>query len=483
MNCGHSQQVTHAYSTEPTNVNHDPGWWHRQFTRRGALEIGTGLFGLNLVSALAAEDSSPKKRPDVACIFLFLAGGASQYETFDPKPNAPVEIRGLWSPMRTNVPGTLICEKLPLMAQRMDKVAVVRSWQGKSGSHDTASQHVASGFLPARTGQYFPNFGCLISAIFGSKLPGIPAHFGLPVAARYTTPPGYLGPAFDAFNVREDPSAGKLQGNKLTLAATRFDDRRSMLQQLEDLAKLQELSAVNQVEAHDKFSREAVSMLTSGAMEKAMNLDDEPMKLRARYGMNEVGQRVLLARRLIEAGARFVTVNHAVQGGLFGAGQTNGTWDNHHLLFDSMMSFQHLPKDIPSGYKWHQNPGPGNLPQLDMSLSTLLDDLQVRGMLDSTLVVVMGEFGRTPKINQDGGRDHYPNSGCLLMAGAGVCGGAIIGATDKTGAAPKTRPWGPEDVAASIYHALGIDHRATYFPRLPRPTQIADGNVIEGLFA
>jgi hypothetical protein len=186
---------------------------------------------------------------------------------------------------------------------------------------------------------------------------------------------------------------------------------------------------------------------------------------------------------LVEAGARFVTINHAVQGGLFGNGTTDGTWDNHQLLFDSMMSFAHEPAVTPKGYPWHRYDGPGNLPQLDMSLSTLLDDLHERGLLDTTLVVVMGEFGRTPQINKDAGRDHYPNAGCLVMAGAGVRGGAVIGATDRKGAAPATRPVTPEDVAASVYHALGIDHHRTYFPRLPRPTPIAAGDVIEGLFA
>lgn len=213
-----------------------------------------------------------------------------------------------------------------------------------------------------------------------------------------------------------------------------------------------------------------------------MNLEEEPLALRERYGLNIYGQRVLLARRMVEAGARFVTINHAVQGGLFGNGATDGTWDNHHLLFDSMMSFAHEPSAIPKGYPWHRYSGPGNLPQLDMSLSTLLDDLDERGLLDSTLVVAMGEFGRTPQINKDGGRDHYPNAGCVVFAGAGVKGGAVIGATDRRGSAPVSRPWGPEDVAASIYHALGIDPHRTHFPRLPRPTPIAGGRVIEGLF-
>jgi hypothetical protein len=451
-------------------------------TRRAALQIGAGLFGLSLPEALRASQSATRKSPDVSCIFVFLAGGPSQYETFDPKPDAPVEVRGLWKPMQTNVPGTLICEKLPLMAQRMDKVAVIRSWQGTSGGHDIGSQHIASGFLPMRGEQYFPNFGCLISALRGNKVKGMPAHFGIPVAARYTDPPGYLGAAYEPFNVKGDPRAPELQFSKLSVGANRFEDRRSLLTQLDNLDKLAELGA-GSYEAHDKFGEEAIALLTSGAIARAMNLEGERTELRERYGDNIYGQRVLMARRLIEAGARFVTVNHAVQGGLFGDGKTDGTWDNHQLLFDSMMSFGPTPAQIPSGYKWHSYRGPGNLPQLDMSLSTLLDDLDERGLLETTLVVVMGEFGRTPRINRDGGRDHYPNAGCVLMAGAGIRRGAVIGATDRIGAAPSTRPYTPGDVAASIYHALGIDSHGTYFPRLPRPTPIADGRVIDGLFA
>ena len=459
-----------------------------QMNRRTALQIGVGLLGLNLPEYLQAAQAAGSLPSDMSCIFLFLAGGPSQFETFDPKPDAPSEVRGLWNPMQTNVPGTFICEKLPLMAQRMDKVALIRSWQGKSGGHDIGSQHVACGFFPPRAGQYFPNFGCLLTALYGNKVRGVPAHVGLPVACRYTTPPGYLGAAFEAVNVQGDPRKPELQLGKLNLAPARFEDRRSMLAQLENLGRLAELSGSSTThggpfEAHDKFADEAVALLTSGAMERAMNLDEEPLELRERYGMNIYGQRVLLARRLIEAGSRFVTINQAVQGGLFGPGKTEGTWDNHQLLFESMMSLATQPSMIPKGYPWEIYNGPGNLPQLDMSLATLLDDLEQRGRLDSTLVVVMGEFGRTPRINRDGGRDHYPNAGCVLMAGGRVNAGAVIGATDRTGSIPATRPWGPEDVAASIYHAMGIDSHRTYFPRLPRPTPIADGVPIDGLFA
>lgn len=449
-------------------------------TRREALQIGVGLLGLNLPGYLRAAQSDNRPNSNLSCIFLFLAGGPSQFETFDPKPEAPAEIRGEWNPTQTNVPGTFICEKLPLLAQRMDRVALIRSWQGKNGGHDIGTQHVASGFLPARGGQYFPNFGCLISALYGSQVSGVPPHLGLPVAVRYSNPPGYLGPAYDAFNIKGDPRAPELEFSKLRLSPVQFEDRQSMLRQLENLSQLSSLPN-GQFEAHDKFAEEALALLTSGAVQRAMNLEEELPELREKYGMNIYGQRVLLARRLIEAGARFVTINHAVQGGLFGKGTTDGTWDNHQLLFDSMMSGAPPSRIIP-GYKWHSYDSPGNLPQLDMSLSALLDDLEDRGLLDNTLVVVMGEFGRTPRINKDGGRDHYPNAGSVLMAGGRVNRGTVIGATDRKGSMPATRPCTPEDIAASIYYGLGIDPHRTYFPRLPRPTPIADGQVIEGLF-
>lgn len=450
-----------------------------KYNRRQALQIGSGLFGLGLSQYLQAAQTGQAR--DISCIFLFLAGGPSQFETFDPKPDAPAEVRGLWDPISTNVPGVQICEKLPLLAQRMNKVTVVRSWQGKSGSHKTGSEHVASGFYPPADGQYFPNFGCLVSAVRGSRVSGVPPHFGIPVAARYTTPAGYLGAGSAAFDIEGDPAAARQVIGKLNLEPVRFEDRRSLLAQLDNLERYAG-SAASGAAAVDRFSQEAMALLTTDVMRRAMNLEEEPTPLRERYGANIYGQRVLLARRLIEAGARFVTINQAVQGGLFGSGPTNGTWDNHHLLFKSMMSFRNTPANKPGGYPWHNYDGPGNLPQLDMSLSALLDDLDDRGLLDTTLVVAMGEFGRTPRINKDGGRDHYPAAGNVLLAGAGVNRGAVVGATDRLGARPITRPWTPEDFAASIYHALGLDPHQTWFPRLTRPTPIASGQVIDGLF-
>lgn len=439
------------------------------------------MFGLSLPGYLRAAQAGrvDSTRREVSCIFLFLAGGISHFESFDPKPDAPDGIRGLWKPIATSVPGTFIVEKLPLLAQRMNKAAIVRSWQGITGAHDGGSQHVASGVLP-RGSQYFPNFGCVFSALRGPLCKGIPPYVGLPLDVRYTNPTGYLGPAYGALNIVGDPSSPDFQVPGLAIPRDRFEDRQGLLRQIDNFSQLTQTES-RAMATRDTVYDAAVATLTSGAIQKAARVSDEPLSLRERYGMNIYGQRVLLARRLIEAGARFVTINQAVQGGLFGAGQTNGTWDNHDWLFDSMMSFRSPPPTVPAS-AWHSYAGPGNLPQLDMSLSALLDDLEQRGMLETTLVVVMGEFGRTPKINKNVGRDHYPNAGSVLLAGGGVRGGAVIGATDRNGAFPTTRPWTPADFAASIYHALGVDHHTTYYPRLPRPTPIAQGEVIHGLF-
>jgi len=456
-----------------------------QLSRRDALQIGAGLFGLTLPGFLQqrAQAEVSRTRPDVSCIFLFLAGGPSHHETFDPKPHAPQGIRGEWGPIPTNVPGIEICEKLPLLAQHADKYALVRSWQGRSNSHSTGSEHVASGVFPAAGKQFYPNFGCVVQSLLGTKVEGIAPHVGLPVAARYTNPPGYLGPAFGAFDITGDPSAPGFEIEGLKLPRDRFDSRHSLLDQIDNLGRLADRHS-DTLLAHNAFYEEAFTTLTSGRMQRAADLSEEPIELRERYGMNVYGQRVLLARRLIEAGCRFVTINQAVQGGPYTSSDgTAGTWDNHSDIFSFLMTFGGTPPRGRAAHAaWKSYEGPGNLPQLDMSLSALLDDLHQRGLLETTLVVAIGEFGRTPRINSNGGRDHYAHAGCALLAGGGVRGGTVIGATDRDGAHPATRPWRPEDFGATIYSALGLDANTTYYPRLPRPTKIAEGEVIEGLF-
>ncbi|QDU96662.1 DUF1501 domain-containing protein [Lignipirellula cremea] len=445
-----------------------------QMGRRQALQVGTGLFGLSLYDLLhasqaqaAATGRAPK---EMSCIFFFLAGGPSHFETFDPKPEAESGIRGLWGPTSTSVPGTFICEKMPQLAQLMHKVALVRSWQGIDGRHDGGSQHVMNGFPTGpesnASRQHYPNMGCLVSALQGARTPGVPPHVGIPVAGRYTDPPGYLGKALAAFDIKRDPLAADFQlSEQLLVGQQRLDDRRQLLSQMDQLSQLADAGGEG-LHLHDHAHREAFDTLTSGRLRQAARLEDEPAALRERYGMTAYGQRVLLSRRLIEAGVRFVTINQAVQNEGRTSG-TGGTWDNHDGLFEKMLSLDGQP---------------GNLVELDRSLSALIEDLDQRGRLETTLIVVMGEFGRTPRINSKAGRDHYPKAGSVLLAGGGISGGVVVGATDRQGAEPNTVPHSPADFAATIYHALGIDAHRTYFPRKPRPTPIADGHVIKELF-
>jgi len=450
-----------------------PNSAHR-FGRRDALQVGAGLFGLSLSGLLAqrqAQAASLKPTKDVSCIFIFLAGGASHFETFDPKPGADVNIRGAWAPTSTSVPGTFICEKMPLVAQIMHKVAIVRSWQGIDGRHDGGSQHALNGFPTGATSstrsQHYPNMGCLMAALLGGREPGTPPHVGIPVAGRYTDPPGYLGKAYSAFDIKSNPCDADFQiAEKLAVPAERLGDRQRLLGQIDQLSRLPE-APNSGVALHSQFHQEAFDTLTSGKLRQAANLEEEPAALRERYGMTPYGQRVLLSRRLIESGVRFVTINQAVQA-RNRSSSTGGTWDNHSTIFESMM--------VNDGQ-------PGNLPELDRSLSALINDLDERGQLDSTLVVVMGEFGRTPRINSKGGRDHYPRAGSVLLAGGGISGGVVVGETDRNGVEPNTTPLTPADFAATVYHALGVDPHRTYFPRKPRPTPIADGDVIRALFS
>ena len=376
------------------------------------------MFGLSLPGYLQAVHAGAAKQSgrDVSCIFLFLAGGPSHYESWDPKPNARDGIKSIWNPTSTSVPGTFLTEKMPLLARVADKYAIVRSWQGNSNSHSTGSQHVMSGVLPARGRQFFPNFGCVVSALKGTQVPGIAPHVGLPVDARYTASPAYLGPAYSSFDITGDPSRADFNLDGLKLPRSRFENRRTLLDQVDNLGRLAE-TASPLLTAQGKFYDEAFSTLTSGAIQRAANLESESTQLHHRYGMNVYGQRVLLARRLVEAGCRFVTINQAVQGGPYVSPnrQISGTWDNHSDIFSFSMSFGGKPPRGRAAHKhWNSYEGPGNIPQLDMSLSTLLEDLDTRGLLETTLVVAMGEFGRTPRINAKRGATtmHAPATCC-----------------------------------------------------------------------
>jgi hypothetical protein len=399
-------------------------------SRRDILQVGgLGILGLTLADwcrARAAQaPSAALGDREPSCIFIFLSGGPSHLETFDPKPSAAVDIRGPYGVTATSVPGIRISELLPQVARHMDKCAVIRSMTSSDGGHSGVS--MLSG--ATRGGA---SYGAVLQKLRGSGRSGMPpfVHVG---PAGYLPGAGNLGTPFSPFLVAHP--ARQVQMPEFTLTANvpakRFQDRRALLQSVDGArAAWQENPAVGEM---DNNFRRAADLLTSDRVRAAFDVGRERAVLRARYGGSIFGQSCLLARRLVEAGTRFVQVNW------YGEPAWHG-WDVHGA-------------DLP-GLVRMESP---LCPRLDQGLSSLLEDLQERGLLASTLVVVTGEFGRTPRINQYGGRDHWPQCFSVLLAGGGVPGGAVVGASDNQGAYPADRPVTVPQLAATLYRLLGIN--------------------------
>ena len=406
-------------------------------------------------------------------IFLWLQGGPPQHETFDPKPDAPLEIRGPFKPISTNVPGVQFSELLPRTSRYADQMAVVRSLSTRDDNHDVSGYWLLTGY-PYLTGSArqikptdWPYFGSVVKMLKPSeKLPALTSVW-IPDAMRLNdnvTPAGqtagFLGTLWEPERFVGDPALPKYQIEGLSLldgvTPVRMDRRQDMLRQLES-----QLGSVRirQVESWDRLSRQAFDLVTSGEARAAFDLSREPDEVRDRYGRYTWGQSVLLARRLIEAGVRLVHVNWARDPG--DNAVDNPLWDTHSLNADRLQD---------------------NLcPQFDPTFAALMDDLSERGLLDETLVVVIGEFGRTPKINANGGRDHWGHVFSFAMAGAGIRGGQVIGASDKDGAYPATAPITGGDVTATIFHLLGIDPAGVFHDRENRPHAITKGEPIAGM--
>ena len=394
-------------------------------SRRELLQVGgLGFLGLTLGDSYGMAGASGAQGREPSCIFIFLSGGPSHLETFDPKPSAPIEIRGPYDSIPTNVSGIRISELLPQLSRHMDKCTLIRSMTGSEGDH--AGSYVGSGGNQARG-----SYGAVLQRLLGSGRGDMPpfVHVG---PAGYLPGAGTLGTNFSPLEVT-DPLR-QVQLPEFTLSANvspdRFRDRRELLRAVDETrAAWQANSAVGEMTNH---YRRAGDLLTSDRVRSAFDVTQERPALRTRYGGNIFGQSCLLARRLVEAGTRFVQINW------YGAPAWHG-WDVHGA-------------DLP-GLGRMESP---LCPRLDQGLSTLLDDLHGRGLLASTLVVVTGEFGRTPRINQYGGRDHWPNCFSVLLAGGGVPGGAVVGASDNSGAYP-IRPVTVPELAATLYRLLGIN--------------------------
>ena len=400
-------------------------------SRRELLRVGgLSAVGLSLADWLkdhglqAAGSSKEKKHSDTSCIFLWLNGGPSQFETFDPKPDTPDDIRGPFGSIATSVPGVRFSELLPMTAKLMDRCALIRSMTSPSGGHSPIP--MMTGFVGDRT-----SHGAVITKLKGTEK-GMPPY--VHVGPRLGVGGGSLGAPFNPAEV-PDPTGKTVSLPHFSLSADisadRFLQRRQLLSSV-DRAR-SDLEKTRPVERMSAYYRTAVDMLTSTRVRDAFDLKLEADAIRNRYGANHFGQACIMARRLVEAGTRFVQVN-------WYDGPAWHGWDVHGADIGGMERMeQHL------------------CPRLDQGLSALLADLEDRGMLNSTLVVVVGEFGRTPKVNKYAARDHWPRCFSALLAGGGVPGGVVVGASDKHGASPIDRPVNPTEFAATIYRLLGID--------------------------
>jgi hypothetical protein len=423
----------------------------RDFLRIGALStLGLSLPLFLRQQANAASEHKNKTRAK-SVILVYLGGGLSHHDSFDLKPDAPAEIRGKYKPIDSNVSGLRVGELLPLMAKTMDKVALVRSGSHNNDHHETATNWALSGRFGSAFGD-FPAIGAVVAHETGFT-GQLPPYVAIPRNPSFTWELGksaFLGGRYESFNTG-DPNAADFKVQDLTplepLTAKQTARRQKLLDAVDTLAK--EVQGNDQVETYDEFHQRAAAMILSKEARGAFAMDQENDKLRDRYGRTTFGQSALLARRLVERGVRFVTINY-------------GGWDHHAKIWDSLEK---------------------KLPEFDRGFSALIDDLHTRGLLTDTLVVCYGEFGRTPKINKDAGRDHWGPAASLLFAGAGVRPGQVIGATDKQGAYVTRRPVAPGDVACTIYEALGIDPRKYLVAPDGRPIEILDtGENIKELY-
>jgi hypothetical protein len=417
------------------------GFRRRDFLHAGCLSF-LGL-GLPQVFGLQAQGAVDDDKKDVNCIHLMLVGGPSQLDTWDPKPNAPVEIRGPYKAIRTNVTGIEISENFPRMAKHADKYALIRSlYHTAAAVHDTGHQMMQTGRL-FQGGIEYPNMGSVLSKLKGPK-GDVPAHVLMPRPIGNTggnmphgQNAGFLGKSFDPFVLNADPSDPNFKVPDMLppdyLTALRVDRRRDWREMIDKSVSMFETS--QDARLLDSTFHQAYTLMSSQKAREAFELHKEPQATREKYGMNRFGQSCLLARRLIEAGVRFVTVN------MFETVFDEITWDIHGSKPFSPISCY---RDLVG-------------PMFDMAYSSLLAELAERGLLSKTMVVATGEFGRTPKVNPAGGRDHWPQCWTILMAGGGIKGGQVIGSSDEIGAAPKDRPTTPAQVAATVFKGLGID--------------------------
>ncbi len=433
-------------------------------TRRDFLHLGTAsLFGLgfglpSLLARQARAAAEGKTTRDVSLIYLFLHGGLSTIDTLDLKPDAPAEFRGEFKPISTNVPGIQIGEHLPKLSRSMDKVSLIRSFRHHNSDHGAADHYMLTGYFPQagfnpslKPNNQRPAHGSIIARKLGPR-GSVPPYVCLP-KMHPSCGPAYLGAAASPFVIDADPNAPDFAVPDVVpppaLAADRLEERRQLLQDVDRYQKSVEAQANRNARTVNVFQQKAFELMTSTEAKKAFDIRSEPDKLREEYGRNALGQSCLMARRLVEAGVRCITIDHS-------------NWDTHDNNFGT------LKEQL--------------LPFLDAGLSTLLRDLKERGLLETTLLVVTGEFGRTPRINKNAGRDHWGPAFTVTLAGGGIKGGRVLGQSDRRAERPASDPYGPEDLSATICHLMGIDPEEEFLTPEGRPVKIANnGRVIQGL--
>jgi hypothetical protein len=426
------------------------------FSRRGFLTVGAAGFGLTLgdffrLKARAdLKNYAPIEAKADSIIHIYLPGGMAHQESFDPKPLAPIEYRGEMKSIATKLDGEPFCETLPNIAQVADKITVIRSLTHGEAAHERGTHNMFTGYRPSPALQY-PSLGSVISHEYGPRN-NLPPYVCIPTQPNEYAGTGYLSSSFSPFSIGADPANKGFRVQDLNLPGgiddSRFATRRSVLEAVNEHFARKEKS--DGLAAMDTFYDRAYSLISSQKAREAFNIDAEAQKVRDEYGMNSAGQRMLMARRLVAAGVRMVTL-------------TYGGWDMHAGIVKAMQN---------------------QMPALDQAFAALIRDLERTGLLDRTLVMVSSEFGRTPKINKDAGRDHWPKVFSVVLAGGGIKKGYIHGASNATASEPDRDPVGPEDLATTVYHQLGIVADKELMAPGNRPIEIVDGGkVINELLA
>lgn len=424
--------------------------WRPSFSRRGFLTVGTCGMGLTLADFFRLRARGDAKQYDPieakadSVIHIFLPGGIAHQETFDPKPHAPIEYRGELGTIPTKIAGEVFSETLPQTAQIADKITVIRSMTHGEAAHERGTHNMFTGYKPSPAIVY-PSMGSVVAHEYGPKN-NLPPYVCVPSMPNVYAGTGYLSSAFSPFSLGSDPANKGFSVQDLNLPNgiddARFTTRRNVLDAVNDHFRQKEKS--DALDAMDTFYQRAYSLISSPAAREAFNIAAEPEAVRNEYGMNTAGQRMLLARRLVQAGVRFVSL-------------TYGGWDHHVNIAPGMKN---------------------QMPALDQAYATLIRDLERTGLLDRTLVMVSSEFGRTPKINKDAGRDHWPKVFSVTLAGGGVKKGYIHGASNATATEPDRDPVSPEDLATTVYNQLGIVADKELIAPGPRPIEIVNGGEV-----